>query len=180
MGRFKWQKLKRYAGQPRLLPIHEGRDLAATRELINEILRRNELHPELVISAFFTATPDLTAAFPAEAVRQLGYTSWAALDGTDVGAGCITTLYSRPAPCLPGRNCQGGPTCLHTRRRSPPLRSARPETQILSGSPWGTDWNVENRIQGCTDTPLNQQGREGSSDARRKPSGAGLGVYRYQ
>ncbi|NLW56050.1 MAG: chorismate mutase [Firmicutes bacterium] len=58
--------------------------LAATRELINEILRRNELHPELVISAFFTATPDLTAAFPAEAVRQLGYTSWAALDSTQM------------------------------------------------------------------------------------------------
>ncbi len=56
--------------------------LAASRELIIEIIRRNELDPEQVISAFFTATPDLTAAFPAEAVRQLGYTAWAALDST--------------------------------------------------------------------------------------------------
>ena len=51
--------------------------------MITEIIRRNELHPNRW-SAPLTATPDLTAAFPAEAVRQLGYTGWAALDSTQM------------------------------------------------------------------------------------------------
>ncbi|NLW56049.1 MAG: histidine phosphatase family protein [Firmicutes bacterium] len=36
----------------------------------------------------------------------------------------------------------------------------RPETKFCLVRHGSTDWNVENRIQGCTDTPLNQQGRE--------------------
>jgi chorismate mutase len=47
---------------------------AATAELIAEIVRRNELRQEQVISAFFTTTADLHSAFPAEAVRALGWT----------------------------------------------------------------------------------------------------------
>ncbi|HEY8391200.1 MAG TPA: chorismate mutase [Capillibacterium sp.] len=54
--------------------------LAAARELITEVLSRNKLNPKAVISVFFTVTPDLNAAFPAEAARQLGYTDWAMLD----------------------------------------------------------------------------------------------------
>jgi chorismate mutase len=58
--------------------------LSATRELIKKILHRNCLEPEKVISAFFTVTPDLTAAFPAEAVRQLGYTQWPAIGSVEM------------------------------------------------------------------------------------------------
>ncbi|HBK67996.1 MAG TPA: chorismate mutase [Firmicutes bacterium] len=58
--------------------------LSAARELITEIVQRNHINSENVISAFFTATPDLTAAFPAEAVRQLGYTGWPALDSVEL------------------------------------------------------------------------------------------------
>ena len=42
---------------------HDGRDeiLAGTTELVREVLRRNDLADEDVISIMFTATPDLTA-----------------------------------------------------------------------------------------------------------------------
>lgn len=47
--------------------------LAATRELLEEILRQNELREfDDIVSAIFTTTPDLTATFPAEAARELG------------------------------------------------------------------------------------------------------------
>jgi chorismate mutase len=47
--------------------------LAATRELLAEILARNELSDfSEIVSAIFTTTPDLNASFPAEAARELG------------------------------------------------------------------------------------------------------------
>ena len=46
--------------------------LAATRELVGEILARNDLAPQDVVSIVFTATRDLTAVAPALAARQLG------------------------------------------------------------------------------------------------------------
>jgi chorismate mutase len=46
--------------------------LAATRELVGELLDRNELKPQDVVSVVFTATRDLTAVAPALAARQLG------------------------------------------------------------------------------------------------------------
>ncbi len=47
--------------------------LAGTAELVTEVMSRNELTPDDVISVIFTATPDLTAEFPALAARQLGF-----------------------------------------------------------------------------------------------------------
>ncbi|KIH97208.1 chorismate mutase [Streptomonospora alba] len=47
--------------------------LEATAELVSEVLRRNEMTPEDVISVLFTSTPDLTAEFPALAARKLGF-----------------------------------------------------------------------------------------------------------
>ena len=44
----------------------------ATSELLSELLRRNELTPDQVISAIFTVTPDLRSEFPARAARDLG------------------------------------------------------------------------------------------------------------
>ncbi len=46
--------------------------LAATRELVADLLDRNELKPQDVVSVVFTATRDLTAVAPALAARQLG------------------------------------------------------------------------------------------------------------
>jgi chorismate mutase len=44
---------------------------AATRELLLEMVRLNEVEPEDICSCLFTSTPDLDAAFPASAVRGL-------------------------------------------------------------------------------------------------------------
>ena len=46
---------------------------AAARELMEEILRRNQIADfDDVISAVFTTTVDLVSAFPAEAARAIG------------------------------------------------------------------------------------------------------------
>lgn len=48
--------------------------LAATRELLEEILTENEtMRPEDIASAVFTVTEDLASAFPAQAARQMGW-----------------------------------------------------------------------------------------------------------
>jgi chorismate mutase len=49
-----------------------GAILAATDELMREMLARNELGAQDLVSCIFTLTPDLDAAFPAQAARELG------------------------------------------------------------------------------------------------------------
>ncbi len=46
--------------------------LAATARLMEELMRRNELRPESMVSCFFTCTGDLDAEFPAVAARGVG------------------------------------------------------------------------------------------------------------
>jgi chorismate mutase len=46
--------------------------LAATTELVREVMERNALLPEHMVSCIFTATNDLDAEFPALAARQIG------------------------------------------------------------------------------------------------------------
>lgn len=47
--------------------------LEATRELLQEILKLNQIDdPEEIASILFTTTPDLNATFPAEAAREIG------------------------------------------------------------------------------------------------------------
>jgi chorismate mutase len=48
---------------------------AGTKELLAEILRANDLEVTQVISVLLTATPDLNAAFPAAAAREVGFES---------------------------------------------------------------------------------------------------------
>ena len=47
--------------------------LEATAELVSEVMSRNDLTTDDVISVLFTATPDLTAEFPALAARKIGF-----------------------------------------------------------------------------------------------------------
>jgi chorismate mutase len=47
--------------------------LAATESLMHEILERNALSPDDVVSCIFTLTNDLDAEFPAVAARRLGF-----------------------------------------------------------------------------------------------------------
>src|SRR5712691_5581146 len=55
---------------------HNDREeiLAATTELLQLLIRRNDLYAEDVASAIFTVTEDLDAEFPALAARYLGWT----------------------------------------------------------------------------------------------------------
>src|ERR1700760_2383893 len=46
--------------------------LDATDELMHELLRRNELTADAMVSCIFTLTEDLDAEFPAVAARALG------------------------------------------------------------------------------------------------------------
>ncbi len=46
---------------------------AATRELLEVLVQRNELNTEDIASAIFTLTADLDAEFPALAARSLGW-----------------------------------------------------------------------------------------------------------
>lgn len=46
--------------------------LAATRELVTEVMTRNGLTSDDVLSVFFTATRDISSVAPALAARQLG------------------------------------------------------------------------------------------------------------
>ncbi|HEX3801623.1 MAG TPA: chorismate mutase [Solirubrobacteraceae bacterium] len=46
--------------------------LVATDELIRELIARNGLTPEAMVSCIFTLTEDLDAEFPAVAARELG------------------------------------------------------------------------------------------------------------
>jgi chorismate mutase len=46
--------------------------LDATHELVRELMARNSLAPEAMVSCIFTLTDDLNAEFPAVAARRLG------------------------------------------------------------------------------------------------------------
>jgi chorismate mutase len=46
---------------------------AATVELVRAMVEANGIRSDELASAFFTTTPDLHAAFPAEAVRLMGW-----------------------------------------------------------------------------------------------------------
>jgi chorismate mutase len=46
--------------------------LGATEELMRELMRRNEIEPDQIVSCIFSCTGDLDAEFPAVAARDLG------------------------------------------------------------------------------------------------------------
>lgn len=49
-----------------------GEVLAATAELLDQVIRDNGLAPDDMISILFTATADITSQFPAVAAREMG------------------------------------------------------------------------------------------------------------
>ncbi len=58
--------------------------LAATRELLIEMVGANHVQPDDVASAIFTTTPDLDAEFPAVVARELGWLNTALLCGHEM------------------------------------------------------------------------------------------------
>ena len=60
------------------IQVEENSTLAiatGTKELLVEIIKANSLEVSQVISVILTATPDLNAAFPAAAAREVGFES---------------------------------------------------------------------------------------------------------
>lgn len=58
--------------------------LAATRELLQEIVSANYILAEDLAAVFFTVTDDLDAAFPAKAARMLGWQQVPLLDAREI------------------------------------------------------------------------------------------------
>jgi len=71
--------------------------LAASRNLLSQLVVANEVDTADIASVLFTATPDLTAAFPAAAARELGWQQVPLLDAREIPvpgslARCIRVL----------------------------------------------------------------------------------------
>ncbi|HLH59759.1 MAG TPA: chorismate mutase [Streptosporangiaceae bacterium] len=58
--------------------------LEGTADLVSEVMSRNDLVPDDVISVIFTVTPDLTAEFPALAARKNGFQEVPLLCATEI------------------------------------------------------------------------------------------------
>ena len=70
---------------------------AATKELFGKIIDENQIQKGEVAAAFFTATQDLNAAFPATAVREMGWNNMALMCGHEMDvpgslSSCIRVL----------------------------------------------------------------------------------------
>ena len=57
---------------------------SATRDMLQELINVNGIDQEQVAAAYFTVTPDLNAAFPAAAARQLGWNEVALMCSTEI------------------------------------------------------------------------------------------------
>ncbi len=66
------QRLWAVRGATQVPANDAGSILAATEELMRELLERNSLEPAQIVSCVFTSTDDLTAEFPAVAARKIG------------------------------------------------------------------------------------------------------------
>ena len=76
---------------------NEDEILEATRELLQAIMRANDMSVDDIASAYFTTTPDLNATYPAYAARQLGWYDAALLCGHEMAvpgglARCVRVL----------------------------------------------------------------------------------------
>ena len=58
--------------------------LEATQELLQELVKANDIEIDDIASAFFTTTDDLDAGFPAEAARRMGWHYVALLGSREV------------------------------------------------------------------------------------------------
>ncbi len=66
------QRVRAVRGAIRVAEDSAEAILTATERLLSSLLQRNGIQPVDIVSAFFTVTDDLVAAFPAEAARRMG------------------------------------------------------------------------------------------------------------
>lgn len=81
--------------------------LNATQELLHEMVSANRVETDEIAALIFTCSPDLTAAFPAEAARQMHWTAVPLLSATEVAvpdglARCIRVLMLWNTPGTQG------------------------------------------------------------------------------
>jgi chorismate mutase len=65
-------KLRALRGATTVEANEAGQILSATQELVQQVVERNGLSPDDIVSCIFTCTEDLNAQFPAVAARNLG------------------------------------------------------------------------------------------------------------
>jgi chorismate mutase len=92
------QRLFAVRGATQVENNEAGAILAATEALMKELIARNELQPEALVSCLFTTTDDLDAEFPAVAARRIGLDQVPLLCCRE-----IPVPGSMPHPRLPGR-----------------------------------------------------------------------------
>ena len=93
---------------------------------MRELITRNELEPERMVSCIFTSTHDLNAEFPAAAARKLGLDSVPLLCAQEIDV----------PGAMPGRDPGAGPLLrarAATARRTP--TSARPRSCARTCTP---------------------------------------------
>lgn len=76
---------------------NEDEILEATRELLQALMRANDMSVDDIASVYFTTTTDLNASYPAYAARQLGWYDAALLCGHEMAvpgglARCVRVL----------------------------------------------------------------------------------------
>lgn len=105
--------------------------LEATRELLQIIVKRNEMHPDDIASVYFTTTADLNATYPALAARQIGWSDVALLCGHEMAVPgglkmCIRVLIhwntSRSAKEIVHVYLREAQTLRPDRQNLPPIR----------------------------------------------------------
>jgi len=65
--------LRAIRGATTLVEDSKEEVLFKTQELLLEVLKRNSLSEDDIVSIIFTTTNDITSAFPAAAVREIGF-----------------------------------------------------------------------------------------------------------
>ncbi|MFN2611840.1 MAG: chorismate mutase [Solirubrobacterales bacterium] len=78
------QRLWAVRGATQVAANEAAKIVAATEELMGELISRNEMAPERIVSCIFTSTDDLDAEFPAVAARKLGLDSVPLLGAREV------------------------------------------------------------------------------------------------
>ena len=98
---------------------------ARTTELLEEILARNPVAVDDIVSILFTATPDLTADFPAVAARKLGLAATPLICCQEIGVqGAMARCVRVMMHCYTDREQAVRHVYLHDARQ---LRTDLPE-----------------------------------------------------
>jgi chorismate mutase len=98
-----------------------GAIVAATEQLVGELISRNELEPGRIVSCVFTSTDDLDAEFPAVAARNLGLDTVPLLCAREIPVpGAMERViralvhYYAPADHAPAHTYLGGAEALRS------------------------------------------------------------------